>query len=98
MVVAMLDAETMDMTILRNTADYDRAYYLAAAGVNHALAELEHNMSWRTGVPAVEFPAGSGQTYSASVVDGSGIQVVVTGTGVAGGVTRKLQVTVEPGI
>ena len=98
MVVAMLDAETVDMTILRNTADYERAYYLAAAGVNHALAELEDNMMWRTGVVGQEFPTGSGQTYSVQVTDGTGNQVIVTGTGMAGGVTRTLQVTVEPGI
>ena len=98
MVVAMLDAETVDMTILRNTADYERAYYMAAAGVSHALAELEENMMWRTGVADQEFPPGSGQTYSVQVTEGTGNQVVVTGTGVAGGVTRTLQVTVEPGI
>jgi Tfp pilus assembly protein PilX len=98
MVIGMLDSETVDMAIQRNTADYERAFYLASAGVSHGLAELEENMMWRTGVVGVEFPTGSGNTYSVAVTDGTGNQVIVTGSGIANGVTRTVQVTVEPGI
>ncbi len=96
--LGMLGTARSQMTALHNTADYERALYLAGAGVHHALAEIEADLGWRGDISATEFPAGSGNTYSASATDGSGNTVVVTGTGVAGSVTRKLQVTVDPGI
>jgi hypothetical protein len=94
MVVAVIDTQYLQLTSIRNTADYERALYLAGAGVHHAIVELENDITWRTGVPSTEFPAGSGNTYSATVVDGAAGEAVVTGTGVSGSVTRKLEVTV----
>ncbi len=96
MVISMVDAETYQYSALRNTMAYERANYLAAAAVNHALAELEQDVTWRTGITSTEFPSGSGDTYAATAADGSGKQVVVTGTGTADGVTRTLQVTIQP--
>ncbi len=93
--VAVLESERTQLTALRHTISYERALYLAGAGVHHALAELEVDTAWRTGVPSTEFPVGSGSTYSATVVDGVGGEVIITGIGVSGGVTRKVQVTVE---
>ncbi|REJ69005.1 MAG: hypothetical protein DWQ31_06170 [Planctomycetota bacterium] len=96
LVINMVDTETYQYSALRNTIAYERANYLAAAAVNHALAELEQNVDWRTGISSTEFPTGSGDTYSATAIDGTGSQIVVTGTGIADSVTRTLQVTVEP--
>jgi Tfp pilus assembly protein PilX len=97
LVMAVLDTTTLQLTAVRNTGDYDKALYLAGAGVNHALAMLEADSSWRTGIASTQFPSGSGNTYSATAVDGTGGAVVVTGTGIAGSTTRKLQVTVTFG-
>lgn len=94
-VVAMIEAETYKYSSLRNTIAYERANYLAGAAVNDALAELEEDTAWRTGISSTEFPAGSGDTYSATATDGTGDLVVVTGIGTADGVTRTLQVTVQ---
>ena len=94
-VIAVLDTQMIQMTALRHTIDYERALYLAGAGVHAALAELEADSTWRTGIASTEFPAGSGATYSATVADDGSGMVIITGMGVAGGVTRKLQVTVE---
>jgi len=94
-VATVLDTEMLQMTALRRTIDYERATYLAGAGVNEALMNLESNPSWRTGISSTELPTGSGNTYSATAVDVAGGNVVVTGTGVAGSVTRRLQVTVQ---
>jgi len=95
MVISMVEAEAYQFSALRNTIAYERANYLAAAAVNHSLAELEQDVSWRTGISSTEFPSGTGDTYSATAVDGAGKQVVVTGTGTADGVTRTLQITVQ---
>lgn len=94
-VVAMLDATTLRLSSLRNSVDYERALYLAGAAVHESLAELEGNYGWRDGIPSTEFPAGSGNSYSATVADGGNDDVVITGYGVSGTVTRTLQVTVS---
>lgn len=94
-VVAMLDTHTLHLSGLRNSVDYERALYLAGAAVHESVAELESDINWRDGIPATEFPAGSGNTYSATVADGSGNQIIVTGLGNSGGITRSLQVTVS---
>jgi hypothetical protein len=96
-VVAVLETEMLQMTAVRHTRSYEKALYLAGAGAHHALAELEADSTWRTGIPNTEFPAGSGDTYSATAADGGGGMVIVTGVGTAGGVTRKVQLTVETG-
>ncbi len=95
LVVSILDGLTLQMTASRNTVYYEQALYLAGAAAHHALAELENNPNWRTGIPSTEFPSGSGNTYSATVGNGITGQVIVTTTGTAGSVTRKLQVTIE---
>ena len=97
LVVALFDTATLQLTALRNVGDYERAGYLAGAAAHHACAMLEANPAWRTGIPATEFPAGSGATYSATAVNGSGTTVIVTAVGTSGGVTRTLQITVDTG-
>jgi Tfp pilus assembly protein PilX len=96
LVVGVLQTETLQISALRNSMDYERALYLAGAGVHHAVAELEEDPNWTTGISSTEFPSGSGQTYSATVAAGSGDTLVITGVGSAGTVTRTLQVTVIP--
>jgi len=97
LVVSMFDRQTAELTAVRNTADYERALYLAGAAVHHALAELEEDYSWRGTVAEGAYP-GDG-TYQATAVDESGGtgNVVITGVGVAGDAVRTLQVTVTGG-
>lgn len=97
MVISIMDTETLQYAALRNTMDWDRARYLAEAGLQHALAEVEADITWRTGITNTQFPAGSGNIYWASAVDGPNGTVVVTSFGQAGGVTRKLETTVKQG-
>ena len=97
MVVSVYEMQLAQWAAVRNTADYERALYLAGAAVHHALAEIEDDADWREGIASTEHPSGSGQTYSATVVDNAGGMVVITGSGTAGEVTRKLQVTIDPG-
>jgi hypothetical protein len=96
-VIGILDTETLEYAALRNTIQYDRARYLAEAGAAHALAYLEDDIAWRAGIPPTEFPAGSGDTYTATVADGADATVIVTAVGASGSVTRSIEVRVKQG-
>ncbi|WP_182865730.1 hypothetical protein [Stieleria mannarensis] len=95
--VATLDAEMMRYMALRNTREWDEARYLAEAGLNDAFAHLEDDISWRDGIPATEYPQGSGWIYRVSVADGGDATVELTSTGTVGNFTRTLHVRVKQG-
>lgn len=101
LVITIVDTQTLQFAALRNTRDYDRSRYLAEAGVAHALGILEQDWDDQDlrddGIPATEFPIGSGNTYTVSVADGAMGTVIIDSTGVAGGFTRNLQITVKQG-
>ena len=97
LVVATLDAQTTRYASLRNTVDWDRARYLAEAGLNHAFMELEQNIDWRAGISATEFPIGSGLTYAVTVTDGPNGTVLIDSVGRAGTFNRRLQASVKHG-
>ena len=92
--VNTFQSATVYQSALRNTIEYEQALYLANAGIHHAVAELESNVSWRGTVTAGSYPASG--SYSATAADGvtSGT-VDVSSTGVAGAATRRLQATVQ---
>lgn len=91
--VNVLDTETVELSALRNSIDYEKALYLANAGVHHAAAELEASSTWRGTVSQGSYPAND--TYTATAVDGSNNTVVVTARGAAGEVTRTVVATIE---
>jgi len=93
--VSMLDLQTLQQSAQRNVLGFEQALYMAGSGAHHALAELEADPAWRTGIPAPSPLPPDGNFYSATVADGAGGNVIVTGTGVSGTVTRMLQVTVK---
>jgi len=97
--LGLLNSSTVRLSAARNSADYEKALYLAGAGIHHALAEIEADPTWHTsvgGLTAVEFPAGSGNTYTVTCTPGADDdEVILTSTGVAGDVTRRLQVTIS---
>jgi Tfp pilus assembly protein PilX len=91
--VNVLDAETLELSALRNTIAYEQALALANAGVHHAAAELEAAPAWRGTVTDGAYPGND--TYSATAISGANSTVVVTSRGVAGGVTRTIVATME---
>ncbi len=97
LVVGILDTEAAHFAALKNTTDYDRARYLAEAGLAHALAQLEIDITWRNGIAETEFPPGSGHYYYATVEDGPDAMVLVRATGIAGPARRRLQALVKHG-
>ena len=90
--VNVFDTETLQFSALRNAVDYERALYLAGAAVHHAMAQLETTPAWRGSITDGSYPADD--TYQATAANGVGNNVVITGVGVAGNVTRRLQATV----
>ncbi len=96
LVVLALEVGTTEMAITRNILSLSKALYAADAGIQHALAMLRADRTWRTGFPSpgVEFPPGSGSTYMVAVTDGGGGEVVVTSTGTAGGLSKTVRATI----
>lgn len=97
LVVSMADTQMLRYAALRNTRDWDGSRYLAEAGLHHALSQLERDIDWRGGVPATEFPSGSGETYSAKVSDGANGTVIIVAEGRVGTFTRVLKATIKHG-
>ncbi len=93
MVVNVLDTMTLELSALRNSMDYERALYLANAGVHQVAATIESNSAWRGTITDGAYPADN--TYTATAVDGPDSTVIVTSSGVAGDVSRHLQATIE---
>jgi hypothetical protein len=61
------------------------------------MAFLEQDITWRDGLANVEYPSGSGMTYTVVVTDGAAGTVVVNSTGSAGTFSRNLQITLKMG-
>ena len=94
-VLSMIDTQTLRMTALRNTQQYEQALYLAGAAIHHAIAQVEDDPGSTPpfSIGPVEFPLGSGDNYQADVVAASG-DLVITGSGSSGDVTRYLRATI----
>jgi len=93
MVINVLDTTTLEMSALRNSMDYERALFLANAGVHEVAAQLEANSSWTGTLSDGVYPANN--TYQAVATSGASYQVNVTSIGVAGEVTRTVQAIIE---
>lgn len=95
MVVLIFEVEATEMAITRNQLDLSRALYAADAGIQHALAMLRSDRTWRSGFPSpgVVFPPGSNSSYVVTVADGGGGELIVTSTGAAAGLTKTVRAT-----
>jgi len=93
LVLSVLNTETVQLSAARNVHDYERALYLANAGVHHACAELEDDATWRGSVSDGSYP--NDNTYQAIATTGTGSTVDIVSTGVSGAITRTIQAAVE---
>jgi hypothetical protein len=96
LVVLVLEVSTTEMAITRNTLNLSKALYAADAGIQHALAMLRADRTWRTGFPApgVHFPPGSGSRYVVTVAEGGSGEVIVTSTGTVRGLSKTVRATI----
>jgi hypothetical protein len=93
-VVNILDSVTVYQAALRNTVEYEQALYLANAGVHHAVAEMELDISWRGVATAGGYPTTG--SYQATAVNGVAPGTVeITSAGVSGEAVRRLQAIVQ---
>lgn len=95
--VSVLDTQTMQFMALNNTLNYDRARYLAEAGMNHSLSILEQDITFRGTISQADFPAGSGNSYQATVQDGVAGAIAITASGTSGTFTRRVAANVKQG-
>ncbi len=95
--ISVLDTQTMQYKALNNTLDYDRARYMAEAGLAHSLSILELDITFRGTITQADFPAGSGNGYETVVQDGAGSDIVITATGTAGKFSRRAEVNIKQG-
>jgi Tfp pilus assembly protein PilX len=93
LVVNILDTLTLELSSVRNNIDYERALYLANAGVHAAAAQLEADPTWRGVLSDGAYPGND--TYQATAVNGAIGQAVVTSRGVSGAITRTITATFE---
>ncbi|MEM6331573.1 MAG: hypothetical protein AAF790_15180 [Planctomycetota bacterium] len=93
LVLNVLSTEVVQFAATRNVMDYERALYLANAGVHHACTQLIADSTWRGTVGDSGYPGDD--TYQATAANGSSGQVVITAVGVAGGATRTVEATIE---
>ena len=94
MVVNILDTTTLQLATIRNTVDYEKALYLANAGVHHAAAMLENDNTWRGTVSEGTYPESN--TYTATAVDGADdYTAIVTASGSAGEIQRTVTALIE---
>lgn len=95
--VAMCDVQSVRYSALSNTRNWENARYLAEAGLQHAISNLELDFTHRTPLAETEFPVGSNQFYSATYSDGPAGVVLIEAVGTSGPFSRSLNATVKQG-
>jgi Tfp pilus assembly protein PilX len=93
LVVHVYDTITIELTSVHNNIDYERALYLANAGVHAVAAQLEQDPSWRGTLTDGAYPGDD--TYSATAVSAANGTAVVTSKGVSHAVTRTITATFQ---
>ncbi|MBX3434109.1 MAG: hypothetical protein KF847_12370 [Pirellulales bacterium] len=91
--VAVMETLTSEIAALNNAVAYERALYLANAGVHAAAAELEADATWRGTLTEGLFPADD--AYTVTAVSGANSTVTVTAQGAAGSVVRTVVAVIE---
>ncbi|TWT66303.1 hypothetical protein Pla123a_46970 [Posidoniimonas polymericola] len=89
----VLVTETQQAAVARNVRDYERALYLANAGVHQGCAELIADPNFRGLLTDGGYPGDD--SFTISIADGAAGQVDVLAVGIAGEATRTVQATIE---
>lgn len=90
----LLNSIASDLQITGNLLATARALCVAEAGAERAIVELRQDFEWDDGYDEVEFPSGSGQTYTVEI-ENSHPTIVITSTGTAAGFERSIEVVVN---
>ena len=96
--IGSLEMLTVNVQIANNHMHDLQALYIADAGVEHAISVLRNNPTVPSGTYGpLEFPAGSGNTYTVAIVNSypSDGNVLITSTGAVSDFQRSVEVQVE---
>lgn len=92
--ISSFELLTASIQIIANHRHDLQAMYIADAGIEDAIDHLRDDPGWSAGLD-VEFPTGSGNTYTVSI-DNSGYPIIViTSTGTIQNFQRTLEAEVE---
>ena len=92
--VSSLEMLTINVQIGNNHVHDLQALYIAEAGIEDAIDRLRDDPTWDIGLSDVEFPSGSGNTYTVTIDNSAYPLIVITSTGVVFSFQRVLEVEV----
>ena len=93
--ISSLEMLTLNVQITNNHIYDLQAMCIADAGLEDAIDRLRDDPNWDMGLTDVEFPAGSGNTYTVSI-DNSGYPfMVITSTGTVSNFQRSLEIQIR---
>jgi Tfp pilus assembly protein PilX len=95
LIVGGLELLTTDLRITDNHLHDIQATYIADAGIEDAIYQLSQDASWSTGFTDQEFPSGSGNLYTVTVLDNSYPLVTIKSTSTVSGVQCNIEAQVE---
>ena len=93
--ISSLDMLTLNVQLAGNHERELKASYTADAGVEDAIDRLRDDSGWDAGLTDVEFPAGSGNTYTVTIDNSKSRLIVITSTGTVPNLQRSLEVQVK---
>ena len=93
LIIAYINIQTTDLTLIKNRMQSTKAYYIAEAGIADAINEMRVSGPLADTQWQMAFPTGSLDTYSVSVSQDSTV-ITSIGHAVASNFTRALEVTV----
>lgn len=93
--ISSLDMLTLNVQLGGNHERELKASYMADAGVEDAIDRLRDDSGWDAGLTDVEFPAGSGNTYTVTIDNSESPLIIITSTGTVASLQRSLEVQVK---
>lgn len=93
--ITSLDMLTINVQIAGNHENELKASYIADAGVEDAIDRLRDDPNWDAGLTDVEFPAGSGDTYTVTIDNSRHPLIAITSTGAVPNFQRSLEAQVK---
>lgn len=95
MVVSILDLTATDLKVARNLQEELKAYYIAEAGAETAIRELKNDVNWSDGFDNVQFPPGSGGSFTVTISHPGSSLIEVTSVGKIGETSKTVRVTLK---
>lgn len=92
--IASFDMLSINVQIAGNHERELKAKYIADAGVEDAIDRLRDNPLWDAGLADIEFPTGSGNTYTVAIDNSEYPSITITSTGTMSSFQRSLEVQV----